>query len=144
MGDYAACIGTRATDAPVAALPSAILPNGAFQAVTGVRFGEITDGLTNTLLVGEKHVPPSFFLKYPIDCGLYDGHNPVCNTRAGGPDFPLARFRDDPSWKFGSYHPSHCPFAFCDGSVRMIPNSIDPYVLGLLAARNDGQAIPQY
>jgi prepilin-type processing-associated H-X9-DG protein len=119
-------------------------PNGVFQAVTGIRFAQITDGLSNTFLVGEKHVPRDQFGQYPWDCGLYDGHNPVCNTRAAGPGFPLAATYTDPGWKFGSYHPTLCQFVFCDGSVRVLSNTTDPVTLGLLAQRNDDQPIPDY
>jgi len=79
---------------------------------------------------------------YPWDCSIYDGHNPVCNTRAGGPDFPLAVLPTDPYWRFGSAHPGIVQFVFCDGGVRSLEKSIDPVVLGLLTQRNDGQVIP--
>jgi hypothetical protein len=145
VGDYAASIGTTGFDHTVQ-LPGSkpIEPNGAFRAVKGVKFNEITDGLSNTLLVGEKHVPRGSETLHPWDCGLFDGHNPACNTRAAGPGFPLASQRDDPGWKFGSHHPHLCQFVFCDGSVHALKTSIDPLILGLLAQRNDGQAIPDY
>ena len=145
MGDYAANIGTTGKDYTVVYNNSPpVPPNGAFQAVRGVRFAEITDGLANTLLVGEKHVPRGQEGVHPYDCGIYDGHNPVCNTRAAGPGFPLAVLPSDTGWKFGSHHPGICQFVFCDGSVRPLENTIDPVVLGLLAQRNDGQVIPDY
>jgi prepilin-type processing-associated H-X9-DG protein len=121
-----------------------VQPNGAFEAVKGVRFAQITDGLSNTLLVGEKHVPPFAITFPPLDCGMYDGHNPVCNTRSAGPLCPLAASQADDGWKFGSAHPGLCQFVYCDGSVRALLNTIDPAVLGLLAQRNDGQPIPDY
>jgi Protein of unknown function (DUF1559) len=120
------------------------VPNGAFQAVTGVRFADITDGLTNTLLIGEKHIPSAMLQLAPWDCGMYDGHNPSCNTRAAGPLFPLAAADDDLGWKFGSRHPGICQFVLGDGSVRPLYTSIDPVIFGLLAQRNDGQSIPSY
>jgi prepilin-type processing-associated H-X9-DG protein len=145
VGDYAANIGTTGSDSTVF-IPDGppIEENGPFRAVTGVRFLEITDGLTHTLLVGEKHVPRGLELTHPWDCGLYDGHNPICNTRAAGPDFPLAVARDDPGWKFGSHHPGLVQFVFCDGSVRALINKINPDILGLLAQRNDGAPTPEY
>jgi prepilin-type processing-associated H-X9-DG protein len=145
VGDYAASIGTTGFDYTVSLTGGRTIPqNGAFRAVKGVRFIEITDGLSNTLLVGEKHVPRGFETVYPLDCGLYDGHNPVCNTRAAGLAFPMASQRDDPGWKFGSHHPHLCQFVFCDGSVQVLSTSIDPLTLGLLAQRDDGQVIPEY
>jgi prepilin-type processing-associated H-X9-DG protein len=150
-GDYAANTGTTGYDHTVK-MPQGpeIVHNGVFRAETGLRFAEIMDGLSNTLLVGEKHVPlaamgtalPGPDGKTPLDCGLYDGHNPSCNTRGGGPLFPLASSDNDFGWKFGSRHPGHCQFAFCDGTVRSVRNSIDPFVLGLLCQRNDNQPIP--
>jgi hypothetical protein len=145
VGDYAACVGTTGSDTSIVipgSLP--VPPNGAFQAVTGVRFADIRDGLSNTLMVGEKHVPPGGETVPPLDCGLYDGHNPGCINRAAGPSFPLANLPTDTYWKFGSHHTGLCQFVFCDGSVHILTNSINPVTLGLLAHRSDGQVIPDY
>jgi prepilin-type processing-associated H-X9-DG protein len=145
VGDYAASIGTTGSDAPIILRGSPpIPPNGAFQAVTGVRFMEITDGLSNTLLLGEKHVPRGKEGVNPWDCGIFDGHNPACSTRAAGPSFPLAVSANDQGWKFGSRHPGLCQFVFCDGSVRILENSLDPVVFGLLSQRNDGHVVPGF
>jgi prepilin-type N-terminal cleavage/methylation domain-containing protein len=145
LGDYAASIGTTGFDYPVQLPGSGTLePNGAFQAVVGIRFAEITDGLSNTFLVGEKHVPKDHFGEYPWDCSIYDGHNAVCHTRAAGPSFPLAASIRDMGWKFGSYHPAVCQFVFGDGSVRRVFIQTDPVTLGLLAQRNDGQPAPDF
>jgi prepilin-type N-terminal cleavage/methylation domain-containing protein len=144
-GDYAACIGTTGADYPLVLPNGDVIPtNGAFVALKGIPFSELTDGLSQTFVIGEKHVPLGQFGAWPLDCSIYDGHNPVCNTRSAGPSFPIATSLTDPGWKFGSYHPTVCQFAFADGSVQPIPNSIDPYVLGLLAQRNDGQPIPSW
>jgi prepilin-type processing-associated H-X9-DG protein len=144
-GDYAASLGSTALDTPlIIGNNPPIMPNGAFEAVQGVRFAAITDGLSNTLLVGEKHVPPYSISFAPLDCGLYDGHTPMCNTRAAGPAFPLAVSQQDSNWKFGSAHPGLCQFVFCDGSVHALLNTIDPYILGLLAQRNDGMPVSGY
>jgi prepilin-type processing-associated H-X9-DG protein len=140
VGDYAASIGTTGFDYTVVLANGSIIPpNGAFQAVTGVRLAEITDGLSNTLLVGEKHVPSGQDGLPPWDCGLWDGHNISCSSRAGGPGFALAVSADDGGWKFGSRHPGVCQFVYCDGSVRVLSKTTTAMNLGLLAQRNDGQ-----
>ena len=61
----------------------------------------IIDGLSNTIMVGEKQVPRDQWGQYPWDCSIYDGHNPVCNTRAGGPDYPLVSDPTSQAWGFG-------------------------------------------
>jgi hypothetical protein len=144
-GDYAASIGTTGFDYTVS-VPNgpSIVPNGVFRAVKGVRFGDITDGLSNTLMVGEKHVPRGLEVTKPWDCSIYDGHNVVCATRAAGPLFPLAVVPQDTGWKFGSHHAGLALFVYCDGSVHMLSTTMDPYTLGLLAQCNDGLVIPNY
>jgi len=143
VGDYAACTGTTGLDTDLL-IPfgPTIRQNGAFKAVDPIRFVDFTDGMTNTILIGEKHVPPPTYGLHPIDCGLYDGHHPACSQRAAGPNFPLAINDLDTGWKFGSPHPNICQFLFCDGTVRPISTSIDPFILGLYSQRNDGQAAP--
>jgi prepilin-type N-terminal cleavage/methylation domain-containing protein len=148
-GDYAVCTGTTGYDVDlvIPAWPIAVtIPqNGAGRGVTGIPFAQITDGLSSTLLLGEKHLPLSAYGQFPLDSPVYNGHFPASSQRAAGPDFPLAGSdADGPSWQFGSPHPGICQFAFCDGTVRPLDISIDPYVLGLLAQRNDGETVPDY
>jgi prepilin-type processing-associated H-X9-DG protein len=145
VGDYAASIGTTGFDYTVVYPDSfPIPPNGVFRAAKGIRMADILDGLSNTLLVGEKHVRRGSETLHPWDCGIYDGHNVSCCTRAAGPAFPLARTANDPGWRFGSRHPGLCQFALCDGSVRTLASSLDPVILGLLAQCNDGVVIPEF
>jgi prepilin-type processing-associated H-X9-DG protein len=120
--------------------------NGAFFQCgsLGVTFEQITDGLSNTLLAGEKHVPLGKFGYGGWDNCYYDGDYVSSCTRAAGPANPLVRTLTSTSLAFGSYHPSICQFAFCDGSVRPIAVSINSVTLGLLADRCDGQAIQEY
>jgi hypothetical protein len=110
----------------------------------GVRFAEITDGLSNTLLVGEKHVPINTFGQGPLDNSAYNGDYWLSHARPAGPDYPLAQTLKEMSPAFGSYHIAAVQFAFCDGSVHPLPRSIDPKILGLLACKDDGLTIPDY
>ncbi len=143
LGDYAACIGTTGSDWASNGIP----PNGAFQLGTtamGVTLNQITDGTSNTLLVGEKQVAPGQEGQANNDCSIYNGQNILCSARGAGLAFPLAVSIQDPSWKYGSWHTGVVQFAFCDGSVHPIPNSTNTTVLEFLANRNDGQTIPPY
>jgi len=109
-----------------------------------VKFDEISDGLSNTILVGEKHVPQGAFGVGGLDSSLYNGDVLTSCTRPGGKDVGLAQTLTDPGWKFGSYHISVCQFVFCDGSVHALPNSTDIAILGMLTTRDDGEVLPPF
>jgi prepilin-type N-terminal cleavage/methylation domain-containing protein len=149
LGDYGACTGTDNCDG---ADCDGRVYNGAFrsaynqygQPLGRVTFASITDGLSNTLFIGEKHVQINNFGRGLLDCSLYNGDYPTCSTRSAGPNYLLARSPQDSTLGFGSYHPGLCQFVFGDGSVRALSNATDPGVLALLANIADGQPIPDY
>jgi hypothetical protein len=144
-GDYAASVGTTGSTETIV-LPGGIEapPNGAFVYKQGLRLLDFKDGLSNTLLIGEKHIPQARRGHYPYDGMLWDGHNPLPNTRGAGPDFPMAFFQTEIIWSFGSDHLNVCQFVFGDGRVQALDKRIDPVTLGLLANRHDGLAVPDY
>lgn len=137
LGDYACNLG-----------PSAFTASGAFHLDNpfdkGVRFSKITDGSSNTILIGEKHVPLGYWGHGGWDCSLYDGDSPGCSGRIGGLGNGIARSLRDTGWKFGSAHPSVCNFVFVDGSVHSLDAAISPSILGLLTDISDGQSLPPY
>jgi prepilin-type processing-associated H-X9-DG protein len=184
LGDYAACHGTN-----VATLEgNGALSNGVVQAAVqangtpwtnltamyrsppGTRITQwssqtslasITDGTSNTLLIGEKYVRPAMRWGKNEDRSIYNGQFArVFRRAAGAPTvlgnppvapFPLVTDLTD-SWvgstpiretfqRFGSWHPGVCQFVFCDGSVKAVKNSVDDTTLGRLAERSDGQVI---
>ena len=108
----------------------------------------LTDGTSNTILVGEKHVDPSAYGQGIADFAVYHGGiGSACNiARVGGPGFPLAQDPFSPALQpervFGSYHPGVVQVVMGDGSVRGLPKDIDPQILRLLIVRNDGEPIP--
>jgi prepilin-type processing-associated H-X9-DG protein len=119
--------------------------DGAFQLGSrAVRVEEITDGLSQTILAGEKHVPLNGFGVGFLDSSQYNGEYLVSSTRAAGPGMSLAGTPWDAGWRFGSYHPTLCQFVFADGSVQIIRTGINPATLSLLVSINDSQAIPDY
>ena len=94
-------------------------------------------GQSETLLFGEKHVPPDCLGDARKgDGSLYDGDFPAGSTRVAGPGFGLAADVTDPfNHNFGSGHPGLSQFLFADGSVRPFTFEVDEKVLGELARR---------
>jgi prepilin-type N-terminal cleavage/methylation domain-containing protein len=137
LGDYAANFGTDLTSATGPFRLNNLLDQG-------VRLLQIIDGTSNTILLGEKHVPMGSFGLGNWDCSIYDGDNPLCSGRAGGPGLPIAQSIGDPGWKWGGYHTGVCQFVFADGSVHALANGLSPTTLELLCDIADAQVIPPY
>jgi prepilin-type N-terminal cleavage/methylation domain-containing protein len=148
LGDYAACTGTDNCDG--ADCSGAY--NGAFRSAYDqfgnnlgkVRFNMFTDGLSNTFLMGEKHVQMGQFGMGGLDCSLYNGDYWMCSSRSAGPNYPLTTAPLSSAVVFGSYHTPLVQFALADGSVRPVAENTNPVVLALLANISDGQTIPDY
>lgn len=117
---------------------------GAFRSGTGRRLTDFPDGLSNTLLVGEKQVPMGKEGIGAWDCSTYNGENYQCSSRGAGRAHPLTTDPRNLDVAFGSRHMGVVNFAFADGHVQAIPATISPAVLELLANRQDGQVIPDY
>ena len=111
-----------------------------------VRLSDITDGTSNTYLVGEKRVAVSGY-RTDADRG-YD------HSLFSGGCWDSNRFTDRPpqvdgdlsvngGWEsvFGSAHSTVCHFVFCDGSVRPVSFNIDAHVHRYLGRRNDGHSL---
>ncbi len=160
LGDYAANGGQFAgpiVDNPLCSgavcQANATLANGLLaDSKSQTRLRDITDGTSNTFLVGEKNVPRSKYGQSgPLwgDGAIFNGDFPRNYTRiAGFPQFNLGQGPNDLSgpWhcKFGSDHPGICQFAFSDGHVATLKSSTNMSVLNRLAVRNDGQIIGDY
>lgn len=144
LSDYACSLGSTAMDFADETCPGT--PNGAFVSDTlgGVKFNSFTDGLSNTIMVGEKHVPIGKNGVGWWDCSTYNGNYIECSGRTASREFPLAKNPHELGWKFGSLHTGLVQFCFGDGHVRGIPVHIDPTILSLLSNRNDGMVIPDF
>src|SRR5581483_9101318 len=152
--DYATCAGSRLANGDTGAVtegdywwtPTSNNPgppaNGMFvrenadSYYTGgnktlhLTFGDVADGLSNTLGIGEKHVPLNSLGQSPWDYSCYNGDKST-NYRRAGPGAALAKTNlETSSGIFGSWHTGGVQFAMGDGSVRSIATSIDTATLG--------------
>ncbi len=118
--------------------------HGAFQSGTGFSFRDFTDGLSNTLLVGEKHVTQGREGHGWTDCSIYNGDYYHCSTRAASRLHPLTTDPKNTGWLFGSRHTGVVLFCFADARVQALPVTIDPVTLELLGMRNDGLVTPSF
>jgi prepilin-type N-terminal cleavage/methylation domain-containing protein len=111
------------------------------------RFVSIRDGLSNTILVGEKAVARDY-MGEPGGWGdgaIYNGEEPGTVVRLGGLGLGIDPRPEAPGPGslpvFGGLHPQVCLFVFCDGSVQAIPNVIDEILLAGLCSRAGGEVV---
>ena len=114
--------------------------NGIFFRNSSMRFAEITDGATNTIMIGET-------------LGDIDRLGWLTGTRAtlrnadkfeSGRAFEVPKQQDLGALEVGgfdSYHQGGGNFAMADGAVTFMTHSIDPQLLRNLANRSDGNLI---
>ncbi len=122
------------------------------------RAKDVTDGLSNTLLIGEKMIPPYNYNSDASpnfagdDRGWSDGWDFDIVRSTGFPpvrdvNYPNAAYYASPGplWNrpylFGSAHAHGVQFVFGDGSVHTISYEIDPVVFNNLGNRGDGNVI---
>ncbi|MDX1945632.1 MAG: DUF1559 domain-containing protein [Pirellulaceae bacterium] len=118
--------------------------NGAFwYANKPLRFSSITDGLTNTLFVGEKHVCNK---DLGNEGSCWNGDHAASFRKAGVGSQLVRNIHQcgnpaDFNLSFGSWHPGVCPFVLGDGSVRFLATTIDVTLLDRAAQREDGAVV---
>lgn len=136
-------IGKATTDPATIPFGNFAPPNAQLKTWRGrTTFQSLSDGTTNTILVGEKHVRPDRFGIAPEDGAVYNGDHPGNFSRPGGPGNPIARTVNEPyNNNFGSAHTGICNFVMGDGSVKSIDVLISTEVFGRLTTRNDGDPI---
>jgi prepilin-type N-terminal cleavage/methylation domain-containing protein len=154
---------------PVAAGDGMFFPVGpaSLPVRSAVRIADVTDGLSNTLLFGERyHRDPSFDAL--VAAGTGGGSDKIAGYGWWGSfgtgavtdvtesafaplNYLVGSLATDPTTAvnmrinaWGSGHTNGANFARADGSISFIVNGIPQAVLLLLAQRADGQVIPDY
>jgi DNA-directed RNA polymerase subunit RPC12/RpoP len=119
------CPSSHETGASVANYAVVVGPNTVFPGAKTVRMGEITDGVSNTILVVEAARAGINWLE-PRDL-----KEESMNFKING----------DPNAEISSFHVAGANASLCDGSVHFLPDSTDPAVLKDLIERNDGHRV---
>ncbi len=110
--------------------------NGMFYGNSRTKFRDVTDGLSNTLMIGER--------SSRIGQSIWHGNIPEANephTRILGvadhpPNAPTGHFED-----FSSFHTGGANFMRADVSVTFIPETIDFTVYRAMATRAGGETL---
>jgi prepilin-type N-terminal cleavage/methylation domain-containing protein len=116
--------------------------NGMFYLNSKVRFADVTDGLSSTLVVGERQTRASAAWLYTWTGVVAGGDNPICRILGDTdvvPNHSLIRMDE-----FASYHTGGAQFALGDGAVRFISTNIDLNVYRNLSSRNAGDIVGEF
>jgi prepilin-type N-terminal cleavage/methylation domain-containing protein len=138
-------------------VPIDVNNNGVLFLNSKIRFEDVTDGVSNTIFIGEKFAGASSLgWMSGTRATLRNSTSINMNRPAqfGGPSpIPMPPGGEEPGQAqnpllqvggFGSYHSGICQFALGDGSVRIIGENIAPAVLIQLGNRADGQLMGEY
>lgn len=132
--------------------------NGVTQQLSELRIGQIEDGTSKTIMVGEKYLNVDFYATGAAAaddqhfwCGVdrdVNGYLATVNANTGVPvrgDNGIPE-RDRPgldyNWKFGGAHEAGWMAVFADGHVDYINYGADPVVVWTYGGRNDGAFLP--
>ncbi|MBM4095500.1 MAG: DUF1559 domain-containing protein [Planctomycetes bacterium] len=136
--DYASNAGTG---------NNGVIRQNASNAFDGARMSLITDGTTNTMLIGDKRLNRALIGSYQGDDneGYTSGWDHDI-LRYASPTYPPSPdpTTGDGQQRFGSSHPGGLNMAMADGSVRFIPYSINTAVWQSLGTADGGEANTSY
>ncbi|MBC8114918.1 MAG: DUF1559 domain-containing protein [Candidatus Saccharimonas sp.] len=138
MGAYDTTFIPPTPPAPMPATYNPFVPNGMLYQNSAVRMGDITDGSSNTIMLGDSLYgfwgdAYSCCVRVwddPAHRDVMDAYWQIPVTPPMGPSFNLHFF------SFGSNHGELCNFALGDGSTRTASKRIDLNVFKAISTRN--------
>jgi hypothetical protein len=130
-------------------------------------FSRMTDGTSNQILVGEKHIHPDYLNECKVNTASIGEIRSDCSFLTGGDPWLPASARIVRVWNldtgaltdmgislpgntsnmqyhnamFGSWHPGICNFLFGDGAVRSLPVTLPEFSLSRLGTVDDGEPV---
>ena len=114
---------------------------------TVITFANVTDGLSNCLLAGDKRLNLQYLNQFQSDDneGYTSGWDHDTMRYTNEPPLPdYHASSGDGQQRFGSSHPMGFEALLGDGSVRMINYSINPVTFAELGNRSDGNVLPAF
>jgi prepilin-type N-terminal cleavage/methylation domain-containing protein/prepilin-type processing-associated H-X9-DG protein len=110
-----------------------------------VKLTQVSDGTSNTYLVGEKYLNPDDYatgLDAADNLSAYEGYDIDMNRWTSLVDGPMQdQAGNSQAYRFGSAHAISFNMAFCDGSVQAINYTITSEIHRCLGNRQDGKPI---
>jgi len=110
--------------------------NGAFFANRALRFSDFTDGLSNTLIVGERRNDQAAISWVGVVADVDEPAARIVGSADHAPNDKQGHFED-----FRSYHPAGVNMVLGDGSGHFVTESVDEYVFQGLASRSGGEVV---
>lgn len=165
--NYAACMGSTGT--MIGSDVSATNLNGMFYSQSKTRMRDLTDGTTNTAMMGEIRLAEADGTLSGDSGDDYRGYafnmagpnvwlstrNPpntatadqILRCRQDIPDMPCLKVsasNDNMYLHSRSMHPGGAQIALADGSVRFVPETIDTTIFQNLGNRSDGNSLGEF
>jgi prepilin-type N-terminal cleavage/methylation domain-containing protein/prepilin-type processing-associated H-X9-DG protein len=160
LGDYAACAGYDYMTGVINAVGGAdngmradqrpdTAKSGPIFSFSKIKEKDVTDGLSNTICIGEKHKPqnpandnPDMHDYAQGDNAFLAGDSP--RTIFAGTSTGIAQGPDDGSnIKFGSEHSGLTHFMFLDGHVRAVKNDVDQATFNAIGTISGDEVIQE-
>ncbi len=108
--------------------------------VRGIRLTSVTDGTSNTFMIGEDVPSLNDWCTWPYSNNAYGTCAIPPNVkRPDGGSYDPGDWQN--TWSFRSRHSGGLNFALADGSVHFIPNSIDLTLYRALATVSGGEVV---